>query len=107
MNSYTRYINKKMNRSGTLIEGPLKRKKIKDENYFLHLICYIHRNPIHHGISINYSNYHYTSFHDFINSNKSFIEKKIVLERFGGRENFIKAHEKFKLKLDLNNLYLE
>lgn len=106
MNSYTRYINKKMNRSGTLIEGPLKRKKLTDENNFLNLICYIHRNPIHHQIHNNYTDYLFTSYLDFISNNKSFVEKKSVLKRFGGKKNFIQAHEEFKLKLD-TNLYLE
>ncbi|MEX0661130.1 MAG: hypothetical protein WEA58_10460 [Balneolaceae bacterium] len=86
MNSYTRYINKKMDRTGTLIEGPLKRKKLIDESNFLYLICYIHRNPIHHQIHNNYTDYSFTSYLDFIGNNKSFVEKKECFEAFWREE---------------------
>lgn len=108
MNSYTRYINKKRERTGTLIEGPLKRKKIIDESNFLHLVCYIHRNPIHHGLVNDYEEYKYSSFPGFISNRKSFLESKEVLERFGGKKNFIRSHEEFRIKTDFgNDLYLE
>ncbi|TVR36217.1 MAG: hypothetical protein EA390_00855 [Balneolaceae bacterium] len=108
MNSYTRYINKKRERTGTLIEGPLKRKKVIDETNFLHLVCYIHRNPIHHGIVKDYCEYRYSSFPDFLNGRKSFIETSEVLMSFGGTENFIHAHEEFKLNTDNDSdIYLE
>ena len=98
MNSYTRFINKKRNRSGTLIEGPLKRKKIMNETQFLHLVCYIHRNPIHHGIVKNYRDYKYSSYFDFITNRKTFLERDDVLERFGGIKNFKSSHQEFKYK---------
>jgi putative transposase len=108
MNSYTRFINKKSNRSGTLIEGPLKRKKIIDESNFLHLICYIHRNPIHHGLVNDYKEYKYSSYSDFISNRNSFLETNEVLESFGGKENFIRAHEEFRQKTDSDDdIYLE
>jgi len=99
MNSYTRYINKKKNRSGTLIEGPFKRIKVLDESNFLNLICYIHRNPIHHKITKNYSDYPYSSYCDFIKNRKSFIELEQVIDKFGGIKNFKEAHEEFRLKV--------
>jgi len=99
MNSYTRYINKKKNRSGTLIEGPFKRIKVLDESNFLNLICYIHRNPIHHGITKIYSDYPYSSYCDFIKKRKYFIELEQVIEKFGGIKNFKESHEEFRLKV--------
>lgn len=99
MNSYTRYINKKKNRSGTLIEGPFKRIKVLDVSNFLNLICYIHRNPIHHKITKSYSSYPYSSYCDFIKKRKSFIELKQVIGKFGGIKNFVEAHKEFRLKV--------
>jgi REP element-mobilizing transposase RayT len=98
MNSYTRYINKKKSRSGTLIEGPFKRIKVIDESNFLNLICYIHRNPIHHKIAKSFSAYAYSSYCEFINKRKSFIELEQVIDKFGGIRNFKEAHEEFRLK---------
>ena len=108
MNSYTRYFNKKYNNKGTLIEGPLKRKKVVDQTNFYHLVCYIHRNPMHHGISKTYIDYKYCSYLDFLTDKKSFVEREYVVKGFGGTTNFIQAHEEFKLKMeDGDDLYLE
>lgn len=108
MNSYTRYFNKKYDSSGTLIEGPLKRKKVIDQSNFYHLICYIHRNPIHHGIVKTYTDYKYCSYLDFLTDENTFLERKIVLKGFGGKMNFIQAHEEFRMKTDGDDpFYLE
>jgi putative transposase len=108
MNSYTRFINKKKGRTGTLVEGSIKRKKVLDEENFVHLICYIHRNPIHHNVSTNYTGYKYSSYNDYVHNRTSFIEKKWVFNLFGGINNFIEAHDEFKLRLGSDSdLYLE
>ena len=98
MNSFTRSINSKYGRSGTLIEGPLKRKKVVDRANLLHLVCYIHRNPIHHGIIEDYHQYKFCSYLDYLSRRDSFIEKSFVLDAFGGEKKFITAHQEFRLK---------
>lgn len=108
MNSYTRYFNKKYDFNGTLIEGPLKRKIVVDQLNFFHLICYIHRNPIHHRITKTYTDYKYCSYLDFLTDKESFLERELVLKGFGGKMNFIHAHEEFRLKFDGGDgLYFE
>jgi len=110
MNSYTRFFNQKLSRKGTLVEGPLKRIKITDDNHLTHLVCYIHRNPIHHGLVRNYMDYFYSSNSEFISERKSFVEKRDVIDRFGGVQNFVHAHDEFRLKIEMtlrNGLYLE
>jgi len=108
MNSYTRYFNKKYENSGTLIEGPLKRKRVVDQSNFNHLVCYIHRNPIHHGLTKTYTDYNYCSYLDCVTNRGSFVEKEYVLNVFDGKKNFIQAHEEFRLKIDGDDdLYLE
>ncbi len=105
-NSYTKNINLKTNRSGTLIEGSFKRKKIMDEVHFLHIVCYIHRNPIHHRITDNYSEYPYSSYQHILSNNHPFTETGELLNRFGGVKNYIEAHHEFKLMLG-DEFYLE
>jgi len=105
-NSYTKTINKKNDRSGTLLEGTFKRKKILDEGHFLHMACYIHRNPIHHKFSKTYSDYPFSSYTKFTSPNETLIEADKLLGRFGGKENFIEAHQQFKLELG-EEFYLE
>ena len=105
-NSYTKSINVKKERSGTLSEGAFKRKKIIDEDHFLHIACYIHRNPIHHQIVDNYDDYDYSSYREIAQGLTTFTESDQLLTRFGGMENFIIAHREFKLMLG-EEFYLE
>lgn len=43
--SYSRYFNKKYERSGSLFESRYKASRIDAEDYLLHISRYIHRNP--------------------------------------------------------------
>ncbi len=105
-NSHTRYINKKMKRSGTLVEGTFKRKQIQDDYHLRHMVCYIHRNPIHHKIIRNYSKYPYSSYNCYLSNDSPHLNCKQVLENFGGMSNFIEAHKEFRLNLG-EEFYLE
>lgn len=105
-NSYTKFFNKKRNRTGTLIEGTFKRKRIVDEDHFLHIACYIHRNPVHHGIVKSYMDYPFSSYRFILEKKKSFTESEKLLNRFGGKENFKEAHREFKYMLG-EEFYLE
>lgn len=105
-NSHTRYVNTKIDRSGTLVEGTFKRKRIQDQQHLNHLVCYIHRNPIHHKITRKYSVYPYSSYNGYFSNHSSYLNRIPILEDFGGKLNFIDAHEEFKLNLG-EEFYLE
>jgi putative transposase len=45
MTSYSRYFNKKYNRSGPLFESRYKSSRISDDAYLMHISRYIHLNP--------------------------------------------------------------
>jgi putative transposase len=106
MNSYTKFFNSKYSRSGTLIEGAFKRKRIINKSNFAHLVCYIHRNPIHHGITNSYVTYPYTSYKWILRNFDRFINIDELMHEFGSLENFKAAHEEFILLLD-DDYYLE
>jgi len=89
-----------------LVEGVFKRKKVSDENHLNHLVCYIHRNPIHHKISPNYSDYPYSSYNQIVSEEETFLEKGKLLNQFSGKKNFIEAHQEFKMRLG-EEYYLE
>lgn len=48
-NAYTRSMNKRYKRTGSLFEKPFERKLVKSEKYFKNLIFYINNNAVHHG----------------------------------------------------------
>ena len=47
-NSYAQSINKAHQRTGPLFESPFERKLVDNESYIMSMICYCHRNPVHH-----------------------------------------------------------
>ena len=100
-NRYSRNFNQWMERTGKLFELPFKRKSVDDESYLIHLICYIHRNLIHHHVTNCYTDYKYSSYKSMLSEKQTILEleKKRVLNWFGGKTNFIAAHHDIKLQL--------
>ena len=97
-NSYSKSFNKIHIRKGKLFNLPFKRIKITDESYFTWLIFYIHRNPVHHGLSNSIEDYRYSSYHAILNENPN-VNFSEVLEWFGGKNEFIDFH---KLNMEKN-----
>jgi len=74
--AYTMYFNEKYERSGALFQGVFKSKLIKEYNYLISTIDYLHLNPVQHrnedGDKITRSNaaailekYQWSSYKDF------------------------------------------
>lgn len=92
-NSYAQSFNKAYGRTGGLFERPFKRKRITSDEYFIHLIYYIHYNPTHHGFVDDFYNYTYSSYKAIISEKKKEIELESVLHWFGDINNFIYVHK--------------
>lgn len=58
-NSYTKSFNKVHHRKGKLFMLPYKRILVENEDYLLTLVNYIHRNPIHHGLKNEFTDWKY------------------------------------------------
>lgn len=92
-NSYAKAFNKQQKRSGSLFRRKFKRKKIVDQKQLINTIIYIHNNPVKHGYREHSIEWAWTSYHDFLSEDETFINKKEVLKLFGSRENFIFNHK--------------
>ncbi len=112
---YSKAINKQENRTGSLFQKNFHRIPVYEQENLIRLICYIHRNPVHHGFSKSISEYEWTSYNDLIQSSNSNRESSSgmkglnlmrmeVMELFGGVENFIKAHQNNREFSDIQNL---
>lgn len=99
---YTKNFNSWHQRTGKLFEQPFKRKRVIDKIYLTHLVCYTHRNPIHHGVSNNFRDYPHSSYQIFLTDSNSLLKKEEVLKWFGGLKQFISAHREMKLKITPN-----
>ena len=106
-NSYARSYNNTYKRKGKLFLLPFKRILVEDEDYFLILVNYIHRNPIHHGITNEYSSWSYSSYRDFLLDNNYLVDKNEVLSWFGGIADFIQFHKELRTIKGTKNYFLE
>lgn len=112
-NSYTRYFNTRLKRSGHLFQGGFKSKLIDSEESFLQVSRYIHLNPheLHpEGGKLFIKNYPYSSYKLFLgrtkkygpclredvdelinssNEYQKFVESKVGLKSETGIENLV------------------
>lgn len=90
--SYAKAINKQQNRTGSLFRKNFKRKRITDLKYLKEVVVYIHRNPKHHKIELNFRNYPWSSYNRLLEDKITKLKKEEVLEWFGDRNAFIASH---------------
>ncbi len=96
-NSYAKYLNIKIKRSGALFESMFKVVRIETDEQLIHVARYIHLNPVtafilkgvHELVS-----YPWTSFSVYAGENNmDFINKEFILSYFSSPEDFIKFTE--------------
>jgi putative transposase len=90
--SYALAFNKVHNRKGNLFYKPFKRLAIEDDNHFTSVIVYIHTNAVKHRVSDDFRTWQWSSYRSFIEDSSSEINS-LVIDWFGGIEQFVKAHE--------------
>lgn len=93
LNAYTKAVNKRYNRTGSLFQERFKRKEITSEAYFTRLIFYIHHNPQHHNLIDDFSDWPYSSYHSMLSKSTTLLQRENVLDWFGGRDWYRKFHE--------------
>ena len=92
-NSYAQCFNKTYDRTGSLFEKPFKRERITSDEYFIHLIYYIHYNPSHHSFVNDRTKYPYSNCCAIIKNKSEDIKLTGVLHWFGDISNFIYVHK--------------
>ena len=94
-NAYTKWFNRKYDRTGSLFTKRFSRKYIDDESYLINVICYIHTNPEKHKFVSDFTQWKYNSYHIFHRSGKSIITRKLVLDLLGEECNSQIAHREY------------
>jgi len=92
--AYSRAFNIQEKRRGGLMEKPFCRKEVDSLQYFKDLVIYIHRNPVHHGITTSPRDYPWSSYHNYFSPNPSPIAKNEVLSWFDSTITFKQYHRK-------------
>lgn len=97
-NAYSKAVNKRYDRKGSLFQRPFKRNPILNDAYFTALIVYIHNNPVHHGFVNVPEDWPHSSWHAYLSSKPSKLKKEEGLAWFGGKEEFLKLHRLLAIK---------
>jgi REP element-mobilizing transposase RayT len=95
-NSYAAAFNKQQKRHGSLFQKRFKRVLISSEDILKEKICYVHHNPIHHGMSSCYDVWRYSSYLAYLSTKETLVCREKGLYLFD--ENaaitvFINQHE--------------
>lgn len=91
--SYSKAINKRYNRVGSLFQGRYKASEITSNSYYTTIISYIHQNPVAAGLVNNMDEYKYSSYMAYLSKKQTILNKQEVLEWFGGLDQFIDYHK--------------
>ena len=83
--SYTNYVNRKMNRSGHLLQGRYKAILIDQDSYLLELSRYIHLNPVRAGMVKRQEDYPHSSYGSSIGKRKeNRVDRDFILRMISG-----------------------
>jgi putative transposase len=94
--SYGRYFNKKYERVGGLFQDQFKSIIVDNDQYFLWLSAYIHRNPIMADLVQNLNDYSYSSYLNYLElRSETLVDTSLIL---GLLNNKPEAYEKFVLQ---------
>lgn len=92
-NAYAKAFNKIYNRRGALFIDAFGRKEVKDKNYLIKLVHYIHYNPVHHGFVNKIEDWIFSSYNLIISGTDPNIRRKDVINWFEDLDNFIFYHQ--------------
>ena len=100
---YVYYFNKTYQRKGPLFQNRFYSKNVENQDYFLSVCRYVHRNPEKAGIAKTFE-YDWSSYKEYLNKEK-IIDKHVLLYYLDNNlDNFISYTNKPENKTELLNL---
>ncbi|MFH1826948.1 MAG: transposase [bacterium] len=94
--SFAWLYNKRVKRSGSVFQGRFKAKLIKNDQVLLHIVRYIHLNPVT-AYMLDFENLkksNTTSFQEYLSEAKGkLINKNVILKEFKNLNTFQSFHE--------------
>jgi len=65
-NSYSKAYNNRYEHSGTLFKGNYRANPVECQDCLLHLCCYIHANPVIHGLVADVATWPYSNYREWV-----------------------------------------
>ena len=106
-NAYTKAINKRYKRTGSLFEKNFKRRIVTSDAYFQKLIYYIHNNPVHHRFTTSIIEYPWSSYGTVVSDKPTKLQRKKVIELFKDVDSFKYYHSINQDLKDVEELLIE
>lgn len=91
--SYSKAINKRYDRSGSLFQYKFKRKEVECDQYFTWLVFYIHANAIKAELATEFESWRYHSYNAIISDKETLVKRDEVITWFGNKEAFVRFHQ--------------
>lgn len=88
--SYTKYYNIKHNRVGHLFQGEFKAVLVQTDDQLIHLLRYIHLNPIVAGLTDDLINYPWSSHQEYLNKSEILCNIQPILPFFKTEQSYKK-----------------
>ena len=89
--SYTKAINKRFSRVGSLFQGQFQAKPIETYSNLLNLCVYIHANPVKDGLVALPEDWIYSNYLEWLGQrNGSLVDREFIQEHFGSPSEYQK-----------------
>ena len=93
-NAYTLYFNQKNQRVGSLMQGPFRAAPVIEDPLFIHLVRYIHLNPVASGLTKDLNAHRWSSYHHYLGNEADLpVEQEKILSYFPSVGAFKGFHE--------------
>lgn len=86
--SYTKYYNIKYNRVGPLFQGEFKSVLVQTDEQLIHLLRYIHLNPVVAGLTDNLISYSWSSHKEYLNNSEVLCNIQPILPYFKTQNSY-------------------
>ncbi len=112
-NSFSKYINTKLKRTGPLFERPFRATHIENEEQLIHVSRYIHLNPVTSYLieSNDLPLYQWSSYQEYLSNRPKICDPSIVLSNFknvNAYRNFVLNQVEYARELEkIKHLLLE
>lgn len=87
--SYTKAINKRFSRVGSLFQGQFHGKPVRTYSHLLNLCVYIHANPVKDGLVFLPEEWEFSNYLEWTNLRKGkLVNREFIAETFGTPEEY-------------------
>lgn len=110
--SYVLAFNEQEKRTGSLFQKRFKRVMLQHEARLVHLLAYIHHNPIHHNFVQQYDDWKFSSYRTYLSEQPSDVARSAVLKWYDdepgkARALFLEDHITFRMDKKSQKYYLD